>query len=104
MSNPSVATPIANTIKSARSRELLKQGVRTLFLPLAGISIFLLVLPHFLGLNGVWLAVPAADLCALLLSLFLLREQSRSFAIESSVTPHTKPTVRPALKSGTADS
>lgn len=36
MSNPSVATPIANTIKSARSRELLKRGVRTLFLPLAG--------------------------------------------------------------------
>ncbi len=43
MSNPSVATPIANTIKSARSRELLKQGVRTLFLPLAGIAFFLLL-------------------------------------------------------------
>ena len=71
---------------------------------LAGISIFLLVLPHFLGLNGVWLAVPAADLCALLLSLFLLREQHRSFAMESSATPHTKTAIRPALKSGTADS
>lgn len=43
MSNPSVATPIANTIKSARSRELLKLGVRTLFLPLAGIAFFLLL-------------------------------------------------------------
>ena len=43
MSNPSVATPIANTIKIARSREILKRGVRTLFLPLAGIAFFLLL-------------------------------------------------------------
>ena len=31
---------------------------------LVGISIFLLVLPHFFGLTGAWLAVPAADIAA----------------------------------------
>lgn len=39
---------------------------------LAGISFFLLLLPMYLGLTGVWLAVPAADACMLLLSGRLL--------------------------------
>jgi Na+-driven multidrug efflux pump len=46
---------------------------------LAGISLFLLILPKFWGLNGVWLAVPAADLCMLIFSLFLLHEQFAQF-------------------------
>ena len=45
---------------------------------LAGIVIFLLVLPHFLGLTGVWLAVPAADLTAVLFSSFCLFGAAKS--------------------------
>ena len=46
---------------------------------LAGIVIFLTILPRFFGFNGVWLAVPAADLSALCLSAFLLYEQRNAF-------------------------
>ena len=45
----------------------------------AGIVIFLLVLPKLIGFSGVWLAVPAADLAAVMLSAFLLYEQRKSF-------------------------
>ncbi|SDP59514.1 putative efflux protein, MATE family [Selenomonas ruminantium] len=45
----------------------------------AGIVIFLLLLPKLIGFSGVWLAVPAADLTAVLLSAFLLYEQRHSF-------------------------
>lgn len=43
MSNPSVATPIANTIKTARSQVLLKRMAKGLIMPLAGITFFLLL-------------------------------------------------------------
>ena len=46
---------------------------------LAGIVIFLTILPKFFGFNGVWLAVPAADLSALFLSAFLLYDQRNAF-------------------------
>ncbi|MBQ1417377.1 MAG: MATE family efflux transporter, partial [Selenomonas sp.] len=46
---------------------------------LLGIVIFLLLLPKIIGFSGVWLAVPAADLSAFLLSAFLLYEQWQSF-------------------------
>ncbi|SEH22400.1 MATE family efflux transporter [Selenomonas sp. KH1T6] len=45
----------------------------------AGIVIFLLVLPKLIGFSGVWLAVPAADLAAVMLSVVLLYEQRNSF-------------------------
>ena len=45
----------------------------------AGIVIFLLVLPKLIGFSGVWLAVSAADLAAVMLSAFLLYEQRNSF-------------------------
>ena len=35
----------------------------------------ILIIPHFLGLNGVWIAIPTADLCASLLTgVWLFRE------------------------------
>lgn len=43
MSNPSVATPITNTIKTARSQVLLKRMAKGLIMPLAGIAFFLLL-------------------------------------------------------------
>ena len=46
---------------------------------LLGIVIFLLLLPKIIGFSGVWLAVPAADLSAFLLSAFLLYDQWQSF-------------------------
>lgn len=46
---------------------------------LLGIVFFLLTLPRMLGLSGVWLAVPAADVTALLFGLFLLISRMREF-------------------------
>ena len=46
---------------------------------LAGIVIFLLLLPKLIGFSGVWLAVPAADMAAVVLSCFLLYDQRQSF-------------------------
>ena len=45
---------------------------------LAGIVIFLMLLPRYLGLPGVWLAVPVADLAALLLTLFCLYNENQA--------------------------
>lgn len=39
---------------------------------LAAITLFLAILPRLFALNGVWLAVPAADLTALLITFFCL--------------------------------
>ena len=47
---------------------------------LLGIVIFLLTLPHLFGLRGVWLAVPAADITALIFGLFLLVARMRDFS------------------------
>lgn len=46
---------------------------------LLGIVFFLLTLPQMLGLSGVWLAVPAADVTALLFGTFLLVSRMREF-------------------------
>ena len=46
---------------------------------LLGIVFFLLTLPRMLGLSGVWLAVPAADVTALLFGTFLLVSRMREF-------------------------
>lgn len=43
---------------------------------LAATSLFLVILPHFWALNGVWLAVPAADITALLLTIFCLHSEA----------------------------
>ena len=48
---------------------------------LACIVFFLWLLPKFIGLAGIWLAVPAADLCAVLLSLYLLHAQLRQLIL-----------------------
>lgn len=46
---------------------------------LLGIVFFLLTLPRMFGLSGVWLAVPAADITALLFGIFLLTSRMRKF-------------------------
>lgn len=43
---------------------------------LAATSLFLAILPCFFALSGVWLAVPAADIAALLLTSFCLRREA----------------------------
>lgn len=43
---------------------------------LAAIVLYLAILPRFLALNGIWLAVPAADITALLLTLFCLHSEA----------------------------
>lgn len=43
---------------------------------LVGIALFLLALPHFLGVRGIWLAVPASDAAALLFSLACLKSEA----------------------------
>ncbi|HAE41200.1 MAG TPA: MATE family efflux transporter, partial [Candidatus Riflebacteria bacterium] len=38
----------------------------------------LLILPEFLGLNGVWYVMPTSDVCAFILTgIFFLRERNR---------------------------
>lgn len=53
---------------------------------LAGIVIYLLLLPKFLGLTGVWLAVPAADATAFLFGLFLLLSHLHAFRGEQQLS------------------
>ncbi|SDJ84966.1 ABC transporter permease [Pseudomonas indica] len=43
MSNPSIATPISNTVKAARTQALLKRWAPAVILPLAGIFAFLML-------------------------------------------------------------
>ncbi|MBU3055642.1 ABC transporter permease [Pseudomonas indica] len=43
MSNPSIATPISNTVKAARTQALLKRWAPAVILPLAGIFAFLVL-------------------------------------------------------------
>lgn len=54
----------------------LSDGVTSAFLSfirnLAGISIYLLILPRLFGLTGAWLAVPAADATAICFTIFFL--------------------------------
>jgi Na+-driven multidrug efflux pump len=40
----------------------------------------LIVLPRLFGLKGVWAALPASDLCAVLLCVFVLKQQNRKMA------------------------
>ena len=46
---------------------------------LLGIVVYLLLLPQVLGLTGVWLAVPAADVTALAFGMFLLLSRLHAF-------------------------
>ena len=55
----------------------------------AGIVISLLVLPHFLGLTGVWLAVPAADAVAVLLSAYCLLSEVRTLRRRQQAEPRS---------------
>lgn len=43
------------------------------------IVISILLLPYFLGVTGVWLAVPSAELLTLFLSLFLIHKQGKQY-------------------------
>ena len=38
--------------------------------------LFLTVLPRFLALNGIWLAVPAAEILTLIVALWTLRKKT----------------------------
>ena len=60
------------------------KGVRTIVRNLVGIVVFLVLLPHFFGLDGAWLAVPAADAAAVLLSFRQLWGAARSFREEKA--------------------
>jgi len=57
---------------------------------LAGIVLFLLLLPQELGLAGVWLAVPAADTAALLLTIFCLHKTSKTLQQTKEPSPKGK--------------
>jgi Na+-driven multidrug efflux pump len=41
---------------------------------------FLLIFPHFWGVTGIWISMPAADLVACVVSAIMLGHQYRSFA------------------------
>lgn len=47
------------------------------------IVLFLTILPDVLGVKGVWLAVPAAELGAMAVSVFCLSEGQRAFCLKT---------------------
>ena len=47
------------------------------------IVLFLTILPDVLGVKGVWLAVPAAELGAMAVSVFCLFEGQRAFCLKT---------------------
>lgn len=57
---------------------------------LAGIVIFLLLLPGVWGITGVWLAVPAADAAALLLTAYCLRSTWKALQQQKEPSPKGK--------------
>lgn len=63
---------------------------------LAGIVLFLFLLPVFLGLSGIWLAVPAADLCALVFAFLLLR--AKLSELQHQNTPGRKQKLRSSIE------
>lgn len=54
---------------------------------LLGIVVYLLLLPQVLGLTGVWLAVPAADVTALAFGTFLLLSRLHDFGQTHELRP-----------------
>ena len=40
---------------------------------------FLLILPHFYGKNGVWIAMPASDAISIIMSYILIHRQIKIF-------------------------
>ena len=75
------ARVLAGLGANARDRVTFSDRIdRVLLHPVLGIVIFLLTLPHLFGLRGVWLAVPAADITALIFGLFLLAARMRDFS------------------------
>ena len=47
------------------------------------IVLFLTILPDVLGVKGVWLAVPAAELGAMAVAVFCLFEGQRAFCLKT---------------------
>ena len=43
------------------------------------ITVLLLTLPNFFGVTGVWLAVPAAELITMIVALFFLRQNKKTY-------------------------
>ena len=51
-------------------------GMITFLRSFALLLLFLIVLPRFLELNGIWLAVPAAEILTLIVALWTLRKKT----------------------------
>lgn len=65
---------------------------------LAGITLFLLLLPKLIGLYGVWLAVPAADCFALLFSGWILYQTLHSLSSYTQAETATQPVATEATQ------
>ena len=53
--------------------------IQTGFVSAMGVPVVMIVLPLFLGVNGIWLATPAAELMALALSAFLFLKYRKKY-------------------------
>ncbi len=54
------------------------------------VSIGILMLPKFLGINGIWLSVPFAELCAVVIGIFLLTLNKKKLAATNSLQSYDK--------------
>ena len=59
------------------------EAKKSIFLSLTRQLLFLipalLVLPHFLGLDGVWLSIPFADLVSTITAVIMLAQEAKKF-------------------------
>ena len=47
----------------------------------SALIVSMLVLPIFMGVNGVWLALPVAEILALILSIILIAKNARRYSL-----------------------
>lgn len=77
-----VATNFFQSIGMAQKAILLSLTRQLIFL-----VPFLIILPHFLGVLGVWMSMPLADLVSVIVTFLVLRNQFRKFKQQPAVTP-----------------
>lgn len=57
----------------------LSSAIISIMRSLIFVVIFILILPKFIGVNGIWLTMPFAEVCTIMISLFLYYKKGRKY-------------------------
>lgn len=57
----------------------LSSAIISIMRSLIFVVIFILILPKFIGVNGIWLTMPFAEVCTIIISLFLYYKKGRKY-------------------------